>query len=302
MRLFALSDIHVDYAENRNWIGALSNSDFRDAALILAGDATHDLDRLRWAFGALQGKFAEVFFVPGNHELWLLQTSCRDSIDKFHRTLDLCESEGVHVRPRRLGGGGDAVWVVPLFSWYAGPQDGADTLFVEKPGEDPHLDTWSDFHFVKWPDLGGATPSQYFARLNRAALTREYDAPIVSFSHFLPRRELIFSNAAEDAAAGGRKLKDPHRGFNFSRVAGSTLLDDQIRRLGARVHVYGHQHRNRCRRIDGVLYASHCLGYAAERMAGMIRFLGGGPRQVWPLSEVVDHETVAATVGTGARP
>ncbi len=291
MRIFALSDIHIDYPENRRWIGELSDVDYRNDALILAGDATHDLGRLGEAFRCLKGKFSEVFFTPGNHELWLVKSACADSLRKFHQTLDLCRQSAVRTTPVRLGQDDRAVWVVPLFSWYARLEDGEDTLFVEKPGEDPSLDAWSDTHFVKWPDLGGLTPSQYFARLNRSALAREYDAPIVSFSHFLPRRELIFSDAAENALGGG-KLGDAHTSFNFSRVAGSSLIDRQVRSLGARVHVYGHQHRNRHRRIEGVTYISHCLGYSRERLTGHVRFLDGGPKQVWPETET--HEAVAS--------
>ena len=38
MRLFAISDVHIDYPDNAHWIDQVSNEDYRDDVLILAGD------------------------------------------------------------------------------------------------------------------------------------------------------------------------------------------------------------------------------------------------------------------------
>ena len=44
------------------------------------------------------------------------------------------------------------------------------------------------------------------------------------------------------------------------------LIEDQIRRLGARVHVFGHTH-TRCDAVrEGVRYVQHGLGYPRERV------------------------------------
>jgi hypothetical protein len=77
-----------------------------------------------------------------------------------------------------------------------------------------------------------------------------------------------------------RSTRGSEEQFNFSRVAGTWALDEQIRKLGSRVHVYGHQHRNRWRSIDGVLYVSHCLGYSEERESDQILHLDNGPRLI----------------------
>ncbi len=58
--------------------------------------------------------------------------------------------------------------------------------------------------------------------------------------------------------------------FKFSRVAGSTRLEARIRALGSVLHVFGHQHRNRDRVIDGSRYVSNCLGYPREHARGRI--------------------------------
>jgi len=283
MRIFALSDLHADHDANGRWLEALSHHDYQDDALIVAGDVSHDLEVVTRVLTALQGKFARVLFVPGNHELWVRGGEPRDSVAKFHRVLDRAVSLGVHIEPARHEHDGAAVWIVPLFGWYTMPEEGRDTLYLPAPGPDAGLRGWLDLHFTAWSSLDGQPPAQYFLALNERRLMRRYDAPVVSFSHFLPRRELMFRDGG--APPRVRPALPLRRRFNFSRVAGSTGLERQLRRLGAVVHVYGHQHRNRRRALDSVLYLSHCLGYPRERIEGSIGHVGAGPASVWPLPE-----------------
>jgi hypothetical protein len=131
-RVFALSDVHVDSGLNLTWIQALSESDFQRDVLILAGDVSDRMDRLASALAGLRSRFASVFFVPGNHELWIRGTGPpRGSLGKFDRVLALCDSLDVRTRPGRAGNG-NGVWIVPLFSWYMKPEEGPDSLYVPK--------------------------------------------------------------------------------------------------------------------------------------------------------------------------
>ena len=147
----------------------------------------------------------------------------------------------------------------------------------------------------KWPSLQG-TVAQYFAKLSEEFVSRDYDAPVISFSHFLPRLELIPASDDEIKQVEGERkklnlpvLENPRAQgsqiqFNFTRFAGCKSIEAQIRRLCSKVHVHGHQHRNRDRVIDDVHYVSFCLGYPCERSMGVIWGLsmGRGPRQIWP--------------------
>lgn len=276
-RVLALSDVHLDYPENQVRFEAIEGHE--QDTLLLPGDLTSELDRLAQALASARAKFADVFFVPGNHELWLTTDDFEDSLQKFHAILDLCAQLDVHTAPANVGAtdGQPGVSVVPLFSWYAKPEEGEDSLFGPKEGEHPSLDMWMDERVVRWPEaLPAATPSAFFLDLNEQRVARSYDRPVVSFSHFLPRRDLIFRTPDEIAASPG--IPDRHPEFNFSRVAGTSALDRQIRRLGSISHVYGHQHRNRYRHVDGVLYISHCMGYPGEQ--GSDESVGA-PRVVW---------------------
>lgn len=282
-RVFALSDLHVDSQDNVLWLEGLSSTDYANDALILAGDVSDDLDKLKKTLLSLQAKFAQVFFVPGNHELWVRRGEAADSVAKFWQVLDLCDALGVRTRPARVGAGreGGGVWILPLFSWYVKPEEGPGSLFVPKEGEDPALTMWSDNYFTSWPALeAGRTVASYFLALNERHLRQPYDAPVISFSHFLPRTDLIFGSKEEYEAAG-IEFKDPYPSFNFSRVAGCQELEAQIRRLGPVIHVYGHQHRNRQRVIDDLLYVSHCLGYPHEQEDGHVHGIGNGPKLIW---------------------
>jgi hypothetical protein len=134
---------------------------------------------------------------------------------------------------------------------------------------------------VRWPFFGGnSTAADYFLSLNDVSENCAARAMVISFSHFLPRPDLMFWTEAEFAATGLKPV-DPQPRFNFSRVAGCRELDQQIRTLGASIHVYGHQHRNRDRTIEHVRYVSHCLGYPRERDEGRVRDVGQGPLLIW---------------------
>ncbi|MGQ4809134.1 hypothetical protein NKDENANG_02536 [Candidatus Entotheonellaceae bacterium PAL068K] len=283
MRVFAVSDVHADYPANMAWLQALSATEYTDDTLILAGDVSDNLDTLRTALASVRATFAQVFFVPGNHELWVRQQEGVDSMTKFWQVLKLCAALGVTTSPAKVGAaaGDKGVWVVPLFSWYKQPQEGSGSLFVPKPGEDPTLQMWADHYLTTWPQTAkGHTVADVFLHLNEPHLYRPYDAPVISLSHFLPRTDLIF-RTQEEIEAAAPAVQDTHPRFNFSRVAGCVGIEEQIRRLGSVLHVYGHQHRNRHRRLDGVLYISHCLGYPREREYGQIRNIEAGPKLVW---------------------
>ena len=241
-------------------------------------------------------------YLLGNHELWIRpKENIRDSVSKFRRILSLCERLGVRTTPFKFHLSlDDAVWIVPLQSWYSTPEDDfMDTLYMTHPMYKDDLRKceamWMDNHMCKWPTLNGATKSKFFAAFNEKHINRHYDAPVITFSHMVPRRELIKCDNADKAMVNKERhchgLGDapkvwcnPNPGFNFTRYAGAAIVDTQLRKINALMHVYGHQHRNRDRTIDGVRYISHCLGNVKEQKEGHTWGLRDwrGPKQVYP--------------------
>eukprot|EP00747_Dinoflagellata_sp_TGD_P120576 gnl/TRDRNA2_/TRDRNA2_173275_c2_seq8.p1 gnl/TRDRNA2_/TRDRNA2_173275_c2~~gnl/TRDRNA2_/TRDRNA2_173275_c2_seq8.p1 ORF type:complete len:540 (+),score=113.69 gnl/TRDRNA2_/TRDRNA2_173275_c2_seq8:109-1728(+) len=257
-RIWAVSDIHTDYDENLQRLKALSS--YRNDILLLAGDVSHKPNRLRETLQVLREKFAEVFFCPGNHDLWLSPgtkrkpeeaDNCADSLEKLALVERICAEEKVRTKPACVGG----VVVVPMLSWY---EAGFDTdpdipdpeiLPVEKQG--------TDFVACKWPD--GLSPmdgslARHFDSLNSDEIPEEAagGAPVVSFSHFLPRRELL-----------------PEKRFlfypNLPKMVGSMSLGERVERLSPRVHVFGHTHYGWSAELDGTTYVQAAVAYPQER-------------------------------------
>lgn len=238
-RIFALSDIHVDYDVNVQWLRALSSVDYRDDILILAGDVTHKLPELGSTLSALATRFAKVLFVPGNHELWVLgEAPERSSLEKFADVARVVAESGVSMQSYRQGD----VLIAPLLGWY-------DYSFGQ-PSTDLY-GMWMDYHACRWPP--GFQPEDvaaHFTRLNRQI--NACDArKVITFSHFLPRIDLVPSYVSSR-----HRLLDP--------VLGSTRLEQQLRQLGSSIHVYGHSHINRRVSFDGVTYINNALGYPGE--------------------------------------
>jgi len=264
IRVFAISDLHVDYEQNMKWVCGLSNSDYKKDTLIVAGDISDNVLKFAEALDCLGQKFKHVSFVPGNHDLWVRKNEAKDSLEKFYLLVNICSSLGIKTSPFLINDGKHTVKIQPLFSWYVKPEESSDSLFLPKPGEDPSLGMWVDNVTVKWPTWNGyKNAAEFFIKMNEWKIDED-ETTTITFSHFLPRQELIFGKIkpADLIKAG---FKDPAPKFNFSRVAGTSALERQIRQIGSSAHIYGHQHRNRFRTIDNVLYISHGLSYPRER-------------------------------------
>lgn len=279
-RVWVTSDIHIDYQDNFDQLVAFASSGHPGDALIIAGDASDRMEKLEALFEKLVPRFQHVLFIPGNHELWVRRSQFKDSLEKFNAIQALCESCGVITTPVQLGSY-KKVWLVPLYSWYDDKDQPHHSLYIEKDyAEDRTDDIWGDFIHTRWPSELDMPPAHWFAEVNEPFLLQEYQDPVISFSHFLPRQDLIFHKAVAESMRMARHF-DPLPEFNFSRVAGSTRIDEQLRRLGSTVHIYGHQHRNRLRKVDGVTYFSHCMGYPKERQRGHVSHDANTPACVW---------------------
>jgi predicted phosphodiesterase len=241
MRIFAISDLHTDFRENMQLVEELSDVTYRQDILVAAGDISDKLETLKATLALLRAKFMKIFYVPGNHELWVRREP-QTSVDKFFTVLALCETLDIQTSPAKV----DGLWIVPLFSWYEPQFD------VDNSADRDSLGSWADFYLCKWPTAVGQV-CEFFLRMNQPRLLA-YDGPVISFSHFLPRRDLL---------PGVERL----RFKGLPKVAGCAGLDRQIRSLNARIHVFGHSHISCDRVIDGIRYVQNPLCYPRERNA-----------------------------------
>lgn len=83
LAVYVISDVHVDHAENLDWIEALPAPPAppgRLNLLLLAGDISHDVALMRRCLAALRARYDRVFFIHGNHELWVSALSFTYSV------------------------------------------------------------------------------------------------------------------------------------------------------------------------------------------------------------------------------
>lgn len=239
MRVFALSDIHIDYSANAKWIANLSVAEYQDDVLILAGDVTDTRRLLDWGLSTLTRRFKKVLFVPGNHELWVIREDReKNSLQKFDEICAVVRSTGASMEGFHERG----VSIIPLLGWY-------DYSFGEPSNELKSM--WMDYHSCRWPNgLTEQDIAAYFTALNDER-NNTASNKVITYSHFLPRLDLM-----PEYIPSAQRILYP--------VLGSVQLERQLRKLSPVIHVYGHSHVNRQVMIDGVLYINNAFGYPSE--------------------------------------
>ena len=240
MRVFALSDVHIDYDANAQWIANVSLADYQDDVLILAGDVTDVRARLAWCIRVLARRFKHVLFVPGNHDLWVIrEDEGTTSLQKFDELRTVVSESGASMDLFRDAG----VSIVPLLAWY-------DYSFGEPCDE--LRSKWMDFRACRWPR--GYTEHEivsYFTSLNPVDVHEIGGDTVITFSHFVPRIDVMPQNIPR-----AQQVLNP--------ILGSAGLERQLRSFNPLIHVYGHSHINRYVTIDGVSYVNNAFGYPHE--------------------------------------
>ncbi|KAL4632849.1 hypothetical protein ACB092_04G081000 [Castanea dentata] len=266
LRVFVLSDLHTDYAENMRWVKSISTVRHKKDIILIAGDVAEIYGNFVLTMSLLKDRFEHVFYVPGNHDLW-----CRregedyvDSLQKLNKLLDACSVLGVETNPMVV----DGLGIIPLFSWYH------ESFDREKDITGIRIQSLEmackDFHACKWPgglSNGDTSLSLYFDAINEKSLNvvKEIQgtcSQIITFSHFVPRQELCPEK---------RILFYP----KLPKIIGSDYLEVRIRSIhgiqgsGSACHVFGHTHFCWDAVLDGIRYVQAPLAYPRERKRRM---------------------------------
>ncbi|XP_065623646.1 uncharacterized protein LOC112019722 [Quercus suber] len=266
LRVFVLSDLHTDYAENMRWVKSISTVRHKKDVILIAGDVAEIYGNFVLTMSLLKDRFEHVFYVPGNHDLW-----CRregedyvSSLQKLNKLLDACRVLGVETNPMVV----DGLGIIPLFSWYH------ESFDREKDITGIRIQSLEmackDFHACKWPgglSNGDTSLSLYFDAINEKSLNvvKEIQgtcSQIITFSHFVPRQELCPEK---------RMLFYP----KLPKIIGSDYLEVRIRSIhgiqgsGSACHVFGHTHFCWDAVLDGIRYVQAPLAYPRERKRRM---------------------------------
>ena len=254
VRLWALSDLHLSYRENREALDGLPA--FPDDWLILAGDVTHGADGLDWCFRRLTAKFRQLVWVPGNHELWTVPraTPRLGGVALYERLVEIARRHGVltpedpyQVVEHRDG----PVLVVPLFLLY-------DYSFRPAHVRRDAVVPWAREQSAVCSDEVMLHPAPFPDRESWCAARCEdaaarlaacpADIPKVLINHF--------------------PLEEQHavlpRIPRFTPWCGTRRTRGWHRRFGACAVVYGHLHIRATRWLDGVPFQEVSLGYPRQ--------------------------------------
>jgi 3',5'-cyclic AMP phosphodiesterase CpdA len=250
VKLWAISDLHVGYEENRRGVEALPA--FPDDWLIIAGDTGETPAHLDFVLRSLSSKFAQLIWTPGNHDLWTPKTLAPGQRGTAHydRLVALCSRHGVLTPEDQYAkwpGDGPLRAIVPTFTLF-------DYSF--RPGHVAREDAvaWAAETGVRSVDEDLLAPNPYAAcddwcaarvaatEARLAALPPE--AKLIVANHFPLRRDLAVPRFS--IWCGTIATNEWHRRYNFETV------------------VYGHLHIRSSRELDGVKFEEVSLGYPKQ--------------------------------------
>ena len=254
MKLWAISDLHVGYPENKRAVEDLAAHP--DDWLIIAGDTGETPAHLDFVLKTLAPRFAQLIWVPGNHDLWTPRSlpSGQRGVPHYERLVSLCRTYGVLTPedPYALWPGeGPPRAIVPMFLLF-------DYSF--RPPEIPREEaiTWAADSGVLSVDEELLAPDPYESRdawcharvaATRARLEALPRVPrLVLVNHFPLRYDLAQPPALP----------------RFSIWCGTRLTEDWHVRFNAEAVISGHLHYRTSHTIDGVRFEEVSLGYPKQ--------------------------------------
>jgi 3',5'-cyclic AMP phosphodiesterase CpdA len=266
MNLWATSDLHVGYEENRRAVESLAGS--TGDWLIVAGDTGESAGHLEFVLKTLVPRYGQIIWTPGNHDLWTPRAWPPERRGEAHyeRLVRICRRYGVLTPEDPYAvwpGEGPRTVIVPTFVLY-------DYSFRPDRVREEDAVAWAAETSVRCADEELLAPDPHASRTAwchaRVTLTEgrlaaiPADAQIVLVNHFPLRR---------DHAVLPRIPR-------FSIWCGTRATEDWHVRYRLKTVVYGHLHLRSTRAIGKVTFEEVSLGYpkqwdATKGLAGYLR-------------------------------
>src|SRR6266704_3572444 len=255
MRLLAISDLHVSYPRNRQWVEDLPPGEPGDW-LLVAGDVGEKAEDIEWVLRTLRGRFGTVVWVPGNHDLW---AHPRDpltlrGVARYEHLVGVCRDLGV-ITPEDpypvWHGPGGPVTVVPLFLLYdyTFRPDGVDQATALARAYEAGIVCRDEM--VLHPDP--YPTREAWCRSRVAATAARLDA-------LDPSAHTVLVNHFPLVEDPTRILRYPV----FAQWCGTRSTRDWHVRYRAAAVVYGHLHIPRTTWHDGIPHHEVSVGYPRE--------------------------------------
>ena len=253
MTLWAISDLHVGFEANRRAVEALPA--YPEDWLILGGDTGDTAAQLQLVLDVVTARFAQVIWVPGNHDLWTPRSwpDAKRGVAHYERLVAQCRNAGVATpedpflewpeAPRAV--------IAPCFTLY-------DYSFAPDGLSPAQAVAWAAADDVRCADEALLAPAPYDSREAWCAARVTYTearlaavppgTPIVLVNHFPLRPDLAVLPRIP----------------RFTIWCGTTRTADWHRRFPLAVVVSGHLHMRSTRWRDGVRFEEVSLGYPAQ--------------------------------------
>jgi predicted phosphodiesterase len=257
-RLWAISDIHLSFKGNREALEKLLPHPHDD--LILCGDVGESAEHCRIAFTKVKECFRNVYWVPGNHELYTLPSEKEHGARgeaKYMECVNIAREFGV-LTPEDdytlWEGEGGPVLIAPIFTLY-------DYSFRPEHVKLENALEWAREEDIEATDEHLLHPDPYSSRIEwcnallektekklSAAVASHPEIPLIIVGHWPLREDLV------------RLFKVPR----FSLWCGSKKTEDWHNKFNAKVVVSGHLHIRRTDWIDNTRFEEVSMGYPRQ--------------------------------------
>lgn len=256
--LWAISDLHLSYKTNREELEKLQPRP--NDGLILCGDLGESADHLRLAFIKATACFKQVFWTPGNHELYTLPTQKENGARgeaKYAECVEIAREYGVKTPEDDYtlweGEGGPCL-IAPIFTLY-------DYSFRPAHVKLEDALEWAREENIEATDEHLLHPDPYASRIEwcnalvattehrlQAAVSAHPDVKLIIVGHWPLREDLVkLPNVPRFCLwCGTKKTNDWHKAFN------------------AKVVISGHLHIRRTDWRDGTRFEEVSLGYPRQ--------------------------------------
>jgi predicted phosphodiesterase len=263
--LLATSDLHVSYPDNRALVENLRPRTDADW-LLVAGDVGERIADIAAVLRMLADRFAQVVWVPGNHELWT-SNSGEDQlrgVQRYERLVEICRGLGVLTPedPYPLWQGPEGpVRIAPLFLLY-------DYTFYP-PGTSTKKEglAYAYSTGIVCKDEFRLHPDPYPSREHWCR--ERVDLTLRRLEALDPTEPLVLVNHYPLVRDPTRVMRYPE----FAQWCGTAATADWHVRFPVTTMVYGHLHIPRTTWHDGVRFEEVSLGYPREwgaRAAGPV--------------------------------
>ena len=259
MKIGLISDLHTDVTPwNKalvpHLIDAVSAANLD--VLVLAGDFARHLVQLSETLNAfhLADLACEILFVPGNHDIWAIETSTVTSQQKCGIISELCHACGFHplmdepfIR-EKVGFCGTIGW----YDYSLAP-DGYDFSDAQYAEKELMGAIWNDKRYAKWNDTDPVVARRFEADLEtQIASIRDDVSRIIVVTHHVPFRECVRYR--------GKLPWDFFRAFMGSKGLGAQCLREPL----VTHALFGHTHQALDIQVHSVRAISAPVGYLQE--------------------------------------